>query len=298
MLFATFQNHDYLSKAQGKWREDIKSILGIPFDKNIYWCIPANSFEQFVLYAHSIEPNMSKLFVLFETDDFYRIDGIKWNQYVEDASRFPLSQDILKIDYPNYSEYIVTDIPEKRVELDCNIADLVENAVENKYNSISQKAASIIYNNIRQNPRIEQSLKYDRQTMGSVVVGATKEMAEARASYGEVLRYFLGMFYNIGLYALTGEKRTPKSLVISGQKYIDINKRKNEIFTKYADADKMYAEYNSFFRYLYNLYFPTPKPSEKIYPNAFCPCGSGKKYKKCCMNKSNISIDEIMQSGF
>lgn len=26
----------------------------------------------------------------------------------------------------------------------------------------------------------------------------------------------------------------------------------------------------------------------KIYPNAFCPCGSGKKYKKCCMNKRGI----------
>ena len=23
-----------------------------------------------------------------------------------------------------------------------------------------------------------------------------------------------------------------------------------------------------------------------VYPNAFCPCGSSKKYKKCCMNKS------------
>ena len=24
----------------------------------------------------------------------------------------------------------------------------------------------------------------------------------------------------------------------------------------------------------------------KIYPNDLCPCGSGKKYKHCCMNKS------------
>ena len=24
----------------------------------------------------------------------------------------------------------------------------------------------------------------------------------------------------------------------------------------------------------------------KIYPNDLCPCGSGMKYKKCCMNKS------------
>lgn len=24
----------------------------------------------------------------------------------------------------------------------------------------------------------------------------------------------------------------------------------------------------------------------KVYPNELCPCGSGMKYKKCCMNKS------------
>ena len=27
------------------------------------------------------------------------------------------------------------------------------------------------------------------------------------------------------------------------------------------------------------------RSAEKIYPNAFCPCGSGKKYKKCCGRK-------------
>ena len=25
----------------------------------------------------------------------------------------------------------------------------------------------------------------------------------------------------------------------------------------------------------------------KVYPNDPCPCGSGKKYKKCCKNKKN-----------
>ena len=27
------------------------------------------------------------------------------------------------------------------------------------------------------------------------------------------------------------------------------------------------------------------KTERKIYPNAPCPCGSGKKYKKCCGKK-------------
>ena len=32
---------------------------------------------------------------------------------------------------------------------------------------------------------------------------------------------------------------------------------------------------------------PVVKP-KKIGRNDPCPCGSGKKYKKCCMNKDNI----------
>ena len=27
---------------------------------------------------------------------------------------------------------------------------------------------------------------------------------------------------------------------------------------------------------------------KKIYPNDPCPCGGGKKYKKCCKNKSKM----------
>lgn len=29
-----------------------------------------------------------------------------------------------------------------------------------------------------------------------------------------------------------------------------------------------------------------PKKSTRVKPNAMCPCGSGKKYKKCCRLKS------------
>jgi len=30
---------------------------------------------------------------------------------------------------------------------------------------------------------------------------------------------------------------------------------------------------------------PKKREKKKIYPNDLCPCGSGKKYKHCCMNK-------------
>lgn len=37
--------------------------------------------------------------------------------------------------------------------------------------------------------------------------------------------------------------------------------------------------------------------NEKIYPNDPCPCGSGKKYKKCCMNKPQMqsNIEQVRE---
>ena len=45
--------------------------------------------------------------------------------------------------------------------------------------------------------------------------------------------------------------------------------------------------------------------NKKIYPNDPCPCGSGKKYKKCCMDKKpeqkgmigNLPCDEIYEKA-
>lgn len=36
----------------------------------------------------------------------------------------------------------------------------------------------------------------------------------------------------------------------------------------------------------------------KIYPNDLCPCGSGKKYKKCCMHKNMLSSDKNKNADF
>jgi hypothetical protein len=33
---------------------------------------------------------------------------------------------------------------------------------------------------------------------------------------------------------------------------------------------------------------PPPRPSPKIGRNDYCPCGSGLKFKKCCLNKPEL----------
>jgi preprotein translocase subunit SecA len=34
---------------------------------------------------------------------------------------------------------------------------------------------------------------------------------------------------------------------------------------------------------------PVRKADKKVGPNDPCPCGSGKKYKKCCMHKDKMA---------
>ena len=38
----------------------------------------------------------------------------------------------------------------------------------------------------------------------------------------------------------------------------------------------------------YYANIPLKRDKEKIYPNDLCPCGSGKKYKKCCGKNKNV----------
>ncbi len=42
--------------------------------------------------------------------------------------------------------------------------------------------------------------------------------------------------------------------------------------------------------YLYRHYM-------KISRNAKCPCGSGKKYKKCCISSSSLELKKLFETG-
>ena len=56
------------------------------------------------------------------------------------------------------------------------------------------------------------------------------------------------------------------------------NKKKADYFYRLEDAEK------SSKKSVYSGRRPgiLQEKSKKIYPNDLCPCGSGKKYKKCC----------------
>lgn len=117
MIFATYQCIDYRTWKNKRYA-DLKKFYGIPEDKNIYWCIPANNIYQFMMYTYTCCPNQPYYLVMFETDDYYEVDGIKndYNVEKEFYNKEEYIKDLKNIVYP-YKEYIVTDIPENRIEV-------------------------------------------------------------------------------------------------------------------------------------------------------------------------------------
>ena len=89
------------------------------------------------------------------------------------------------------------------------------------------------------------------------------------------------------------EKKYEDALEETAQQCIDLEDT-HKIQTEWDDLDWIDSQLDSFnsslskSEYYGDLYddFSTPKQpvvkEQKIYPNNPCPCGSGKKYKKCC----------------
>ena len=82
-------------------------------------------------------------------------------------------------------------------------------------------------------------------------------------------------------------------------KYVDLYYRAEEFYRAKGDIEKEkkfaslgnLSEFgessdpdDAFFDRLFKQ-TPVVKAEKKIYPNDPCPCGSGKKYKKCCGKK-------------
>ena len=82
MIFATFQSLDYLTWKNKRFSK-LKELLGVSQDANLYWCISANNIYQAIINTYTTVANQPSLFVMFETDKFYKLDAIKWNYYVE-----------------------------------------------------------------------------------------------------------------------------------------------------------------------------------------------------------------------
>lgn len=69
--------------------------------------------------------------------------------------------------------------------------------------------------------------------------------------------------------------------ILKGEKVFDEELYSRKVYSL-LDSDSFGADSDNFFDDLEEHHMEPIVKDKRIYPNAPCPCGSGKKYKKCC----------------
>jgi len=280
MILATFQPKGY-NEQKKTCCSELKKVLDIPEDKNIYWCLPANSLEQLLAYVHVTDFESPDLFILFETDEYYSIDGVKDSYYraiYNGTYRGHLSclDDILNVQFPEYTKYIVTDIPEKKFEVDVPVTTAVDKLNKNGYRDDICKALSYVF------PAIGQ-IYMDSDTKNCVETLKTASDGnndDSQMHYTILKLFYMHAFYLAGMAVLGYASKKMWDLKVPSE--VDaVTKILSKTHThSYRSIDDTYSEFKEGMRYIYDTYFSGIE--DKVYPNEACPCGSGLKYKRCC----------------
>ena len=314
MLFATYQPTDWKNKPRQYEYDNVKKMLGIPESKNIFWCIPAENFPQFFLNTVSASPWMPAKLLMFETDNFYTIDRIKWERYLNFPEQFPVTEDFMEVMFPDLAEYIVADLPEKILEIDLSAEPKTKcKRQTNPYDTSLEE----IFLEFEAPDIFENYGKFVRKMEGYQL---------AFDSNIKTPHDFLKYQYHIFAfqYALSDfiwqygqnllQPDNPKEV----QGFFHINKPEKETLTaenmfsqfwtalseeKGQDIQKIGKEIQKMYQDIYSTFFScnpySEKFNEKVNPKMLCPCGSRKPYKKCCMSKPKMpDIPALMSEGF
>ena len=306
MILATYQADGYRTYKNKRFKS-IKKLLGIPENKDIYWCIPANSMEQFVIGTICAGPNMPQKLVIFETDDYKTIDGVKWDYLVgknggEEDTETEADDSILKIDYPERAEYIVTEIPEDAFEVDANFANLALNYNNNTYPEEVMEALSCFQDELTDTLNsnllmdvaegLMTQIKFTLNDANGEDIHDPREMI--RKGYMLYAAYFASTVYSAALYYLgyasyEMDIRVPLNL----DELVTLFNM--SICTDYSSIEALANDYRRAITSIYRFVFYAPYSDKKVYPNDPCPCGSGLKYKNCCKDGKRVSTSDVVK---
>lgn len=283
MILATYQSLDYLTWKNKRFPK-LKELLGVSQDTNLYWCISANNIYQAIINTYTTVANQPSLFVMFETENFYRLDAIKWNHYVETQDESLLTEDLFNIEHEDAIEYIVTSIPDKRFEVNTTPYELT-NLVKDKNGKYSKSI-------VKYGDAFLQALKNYPSTkeIEQIPIGTLEGDTDEKLLI--LMKYFIAFksFFFIPLYFAGLDYLGHTATEVYNLKMIPLNEtneivmRHAGIYMNYNNTETLYKRYKDFYDFIYNKIFTTGK----IYPNDPCPCKSGLKYKKCCMRSNKI----------
>lgn len=279
---------DYLSD----FFNDIRKFLKIDKEVELYWCLPMNNIYQAIIGSYMTMPFCPIALRLFETDNFFAIDHVKYIRYLNGDKSLTVS-DLFNIEHKDTIRYIVTEFPDKFIDIPLISFPDKEGMFKNFHEIASCEKYSIdvigsfwlslLNEEIRLNPIIEIPKKLIPH----------KKFWLSNKEFMLFRYYCLPVYYIVGMEYLGYIMRLPtipNEHDTSSIFYISLD-YSNLITWEFDNIEQCYIEYQGH----YNVVWEEILGYKNIKPNEFCPCGSGLKYKKCCMDRDKMLFDYLSE---
>ena len=257
-------------------------------------CFPAETAREIIWRSIISDPEIPEQLIVFDTDDYQKIDMILWNQRVAHVRKheidantpIPSIQDCFSDKNDVYQMYLVKEIKNPVVAIDIKSAmNFIPETEMSEWRSFigetikaAQACAAAICKNVR--PGIADETPWTEYNHLDHMI---------------IKEGFQGCLLPL-LYPIALDKPISNSTYFDYAKYLR-NETTNKIarfFDPEGDvSQKTYEHYNNILRDIRACLMKTydmqlsdgfNNTNTIIGPNSKCPCGSGKKYKKCCKN--------------
>lgn len=280
MLFATYQSIETVEKI-GENQIDPYSV----------WAVPVTNLHDLFLALFCCAPNRMETLIFFESDQFLRIDKIKWYQaLMGDKSRSAHNpRDYISENTDDLrSEFLVETISPKQIKMLIPIVEIGETPdileyqgakMEQNIENYLMKLAKAIIAKIH--IPVEENMAF----------GMEQEYAEYRGLMQPKKAVFEMVYLPIAFSLLTSTEDSVTFNVRYLANMISYNAEKllrlNNEFTMWSYDNCSIEGFNTVVAEMEHCIIDNEEIVKrliigpKIERNELCPCGSGKKYKKC-----------------
>ena len=311
MILCSFQPKEWKEYKNPRYSK-IKEIIGIPKDKNIYWFFSGRTPEEANINAYTVTANVPYYFVMADTDNYIKVDKIKWLQLAESEVDIPLTkekwEDITTIENEAAVEYILVGVPENYAEVAIDL-DGYKDFYYGCENNESGKFAHLISNSLTYIAIRDKIVDAIIETTHSICMSFTDENEKQKECIGNLLAfnnvYFLLSYY-IGCAYLTQENSAVKEyeelyrVFMLPRETVDFAKE-YALFCMSAPhkdyktlCDELLDLQKRIFKKQFYLKsgFALPLDNKLSYEKCFC--GSGAVLKDCCGKDFDPDIYKIM----
>lgn len=280
MLFATYQSIETF--------ETIESNQIKPYS---VWAVPVTNLYDLFLALFCCAPNRMETLIFFESNHFLRIDKVKWYQAIMDGkprNAYDPKDYISENTDDLHSEFLVDSIKPEQIRMLIPVVEIGDapDILEYPGVKIDQKAGNYLMG-----LAINIIAKIHLPIEKNVALGVEREYAEYRCNMQPKKIAFEMVYLPIAFHLLTATQKSVTFDIRYLANMISYNAdeffRLNDKFAMWSYNDCSLEGFDAIVTEMKHYIVDNEEIMRrlilgpKIERNEPCPCGSGKKYKKC-----------------